>query len=192
MKCPFCAEIIKNQAVKCKHCGEWLDRNREKAAPNHQKKDKFTADPTIKLGSMEIFKDGIMYENEFVYNSEITGLKFNHYEFSMNFMNMVRCVSIRVKAKGSIYSAECNLKKKDDKLNLFISAIRHLDKQTINNRFDRYISELSGNGFIRYVFENDKGKEIPFEIYPDGKIKNSERTYDRTSGAIEYNIDITS
>ena len=37
-KCPFCAEEIQVEAIKCKHCGEWLN-NREISDSSEQLKD---------------------------------------------------------------------------------------------------------------------------------------------------------
>lgn len=44
-KCPFCAEEVQDWARKCKHCGEWIEKNEQKKTTDH-----------INIGTIDIKK----------------------------------------------------------------------------------------------------------------------------------------
>ena len=47
-KCPFCAEVIQSEAIKCKYCGEWIEK---KEGPTLDKKDASTGNISTPTGS---------------------------------------------------------------------------------------------------------------------------------------------
>ena len=81
-KCPFCAENILSDAVKCKHCGEWLKKQTVDSSTEQKKQKQFSkVVPTGKFILLSVITFGI-YELVWFYRNwnllkEDKGLKIS-------------------------------------------------------------------------------------------------------------------
>lgn len=199
MQCPYCAKDIKDEAIKCKHCGVRLLAKKQPriskqlklfsqtATQPKQPEPEKTTSPQQEQGipSFHIEVKGlIMNEKEFSFRkkkyayNDVIGLYYKHQRQTFNFLHSTH-VMLRIKISDN------NIIKLKTKFGMFnektVSALEEahtvLHRLTFDNRLNYYLTTMKQNGYIDYKFLSSYFcKPSSVRIYADGFVeKRSKR-----------------
>jgi len=160
-KCPFCAEDIQSDALKCKHCGEWLTENRS----NVESDSRYSRLASAAENALPINIDNILLNKEYFMNSskrysynDVIGLTY-FYSIISDTVGLQRSSAISLSAHtkdGGGFSVS-DFGRYVRKAEAITRAYEVLRVLTIQSRYAYYVSQLRNNGFIDYAIAKEIG-----------------------------------
>jgi hypothetical protein len=178
MECPYCKEVIKDNAIKCKHCHEWLNESSQENTKDitnkindglSSAKDSIT-DAAISIfgkneiknptnndplrtskGSLIFYGDHfINYGKKIDYN-EIRSIDYKRESMTLSYLINTQSTSLDVKYKtGSFRLSDESMYLRLKHAKEITNAYLICSARSFRSRVEFYIAELSNKGFIAY------------------------------------------
>lgn len=184
-KCPYCAEDIQTDALKCKYCGEWLTKNRS----NVESDSRYSRLASAAQNALPINIDNILLNKEYFMNSskrylynDVIGLTY-FYSIISDTVGLQRSSAISLSAHtkdGGGFSVS-DFGRYVKKAEAIIRAYEVLRVLTFQSRYTYYISQLRNNGFIDYAIS----KGIGTLQFLKARVKNIGGSIEELSKAVD-------
>lgn len=167
MICPFCAEEIKDQAIKCKHCLEFLDKSNanadERPSSQPQKASKAPLQKSInfpiELKKLSVYENHLIYAGKTFDYQTIESLSYQQRRDSINGVPTGNRTTFMIKnSKDGIIKISVNtgvLFQKNKKL--LPEIFKYIFSVTYENILKKYLYSLTQNGYFNYEYRSEIG-----------------------------------